>query len=107
MPTQGYGDEPIEQDGIVDVPLCDCDTPDQENKVMNPVPTDPTVAEMMRTHALNGAQAASDSARLFAETLRLDHLEHRRVTDSQEALAHRTMAGPHMQYGSPDAPAGR
>jgi hypothetical protein len=92
-----------EQDGTVDVPVCDCDSPDQENVDMsNPVPTDPTVAEMMRTHALNGAQAASDSARLFAETLRLDHLEQRRVTDAQEALASRTMSGPHMYYGSPD-----
>ena len=95
---------PTEQDGTVDVPLCDC-TPDQENEVMDPVSTDPTVAEMMRTHALNGAQAASDSARLFAETLRLDHLEQRRVTDAQEALAQRTMHGPHPYYGSPDAPA--
>lgn len=60
----------------------------------------------LKMHCLNGAQAQAESGRLFAETLRLDHLENRRVTDAQEALAHRTMAGPHIQYGSPDAPRG-
>ena len=89
-----------EQDGTVDVPVCDCNSPDQENVDMNE-----NDYAALKMHCLNGAQAARDSARLFAETLRLDHLEHRRVTDSQEALAHRTMAGPHLQYGSPDAPA--
>lgn len=97
---EGYGDEPIEQDGIVGVPLCDCNPPDQKESSMTP---DDYAA--LKMHCLNGAQAAADSSRLFAETLRLDHLEQRRVTDAQEALAHRTMAGPHIQYGSPDAPA--
>ena len=93
---------PTEQDGTLDVPVCDCDSPDQENEEMNE-----NDYAALKMHCLNGAQAQADSGRLFAETLRLDHLEQRRVTDAQEALAHRTMAGPHIQYGSPDGPATR
>ena len=84
----------------LDVPDCDCDSPVQEIRTMTPEDY-----AALKMHCLNGAQAQADSSRLFAETLRLDHLEQRRVTDAQEALAHRTMAGPHIQYGSPDAPA--
>ena len=69
----------------LDVPDCDCDPPVQGN-VKGMTPDDYAALKM---HCLNGAQAAADSSRLFAETLRLDHLEQRRVMDQQESVAAR------------------
>lgn len=70
----------------LDRPDCDCEeSPDQE-KESTMTPDD---YSMLKMHCLNGAQAAADSSRLFAETLRLDHLEQRRVMDQQESVAAR------------------
>ena len=86
----------IEQDGELGVPVPGNTMSDQE-ETMN----DNDYAAL-KMHCLNGAQAAADSSRLFAETLRLDHLEHRRSLDQQESVAQRYLQGPHPQYGSPD-----
>ena len=94
----GYEDEPEHFDGTLDVPVCqdECDSSDQELDDMNE-----NDYSALKMHCLNGAQAQADSARLFAETLRLDHLEQRRVMDAQEAQASRTYNGPYPVSGSP------
>ena len=100
--TEGYGDEPIEQDGTLDVPVCDCDSPVQEPNDMSNVPTDPTSAEMLRLHALNGSQRAADGAQAYAENQRMAYLEGKDTVSLTEALGPRYMQGPHPYHGSPD-----
>lgn len=81
-------------DGEVDVPLPKPCPPDKETIV------DEQDYAQLKLHCHNGAQEAANSARLFAETLRLDHLEQRRVIDQQESVAARNY---HASGSGPDA----
>ena len=58
---------------------------------------------LLKIHAHTGAQAASDSARLYAEDARRDYLLQRGKMDMTQSWGARFLTGPHPQFGSPDA----
>jgi hypothetical protein len=79
---------PVFGDGVVTVPVS-CD----EEKKMSLV--DPAVAQMLTTHALNGAQITADGRSALAEFTRLDHIRASNTISFREAtgVRHVTEAG--------------
>lgn len=57
----------------------------------------------LKLHSLNGAQAQSDGARLYAEDSRRAYLLRQEQFTGTAAWAARYITGPHPQQGSPDA----
>lgn len=56
----------------------------------------------LKIHSFNGAQAAADSARLYAEDARRSYQLRQDQFSGPAALAARWITGPHPQHGTPD-----
>jgi len=78
---------PVVGDGVVTVPF-----PNKEKKMSL---VDPTVAQMLTNHTLNGAQITADGRSALAEFTRLDHIRASNTISFREAtgVRHVTEAG--------------
>ncbi len=63
---------------------------------------DPQDYAALKIHALNGAQAQADGARLYAEDARRAFLNAQSQFTGTSSWAARHITGPHPQHGSPD-----
>jgi len=75
-------------------------TPDDDGQGERPM--DPQDYAALKIHALNGAQAQADGARLYAEDARRSFLNAQSQFTGTSAWAARHITGPHPQHGSPD-----
>lgn len=62
---------------------------------------DPQDYAALKIHALNGAQAQADGARLYAEDARRSFLNAQSQFTGTSSWAARNITGPHPQHGSP------
>jgi hypothetical protein len=87
---------PVVGDGVVTVPVS-CD----EDKKMSLV--DATVAQMLTTHTLNGAQITADGRSALAEFTRLDHIRASNTISFREAtgVRHVTESGNNSTQANP------
>jgi hypothetical protein len=78
---------PVVGDGVITIPV-----PDEEEKMSL---VDATVAQMLTTHTLNGAQITADGRSALAEFTRLDHIRASNTISFREAtgVRHVTEAG--------------
>jgi len=65
-----------------------------------------TVATLLTTHAVNGAQIIADGNRHLAELTRAKSMQDLDNVSLTEGLGVRYIQGPHPYYGSPDAKSG-
>jgi len=87
--------DPVVGDGVVTVPVHDC----KEKQML----VDPTVAQMLTTHTLNGAQITADGRSALAEFTRLDHIRASNTISFREAtgVRHVTESGNNSTQANP------
>lgn len=87
--------DPVVGDGVVTAPVPDY----KENQML----VDPTVAQMLTTHTLNGAQITADGRSALAEFTRLDHIRASNTISFREAtgVRHVTESGNNSTQANP------